>query len=70
MPKISFNAQALGIASYHSCGNVSHAGEPYAAYPVMCTDTSIQALFERLGFANVERFPVSRNQLPAQDINP
>jgi len=69
MPKISFNAQALGIANYHKRGNVGHseAGRPRVA--IVRADPSIQSLFEGLGFANVESFPVPRDDLPTEDVD-
>ena len=70
MPKISFNAHALGIASYDKRSDVGHtqARSPRAA--VVRADPSIQSLFEGLGFTNVESFPVPRGDLPTEDVDP
>jgi len=70
MPKISFNAQALGIASYDKRSNVGHAEARSAQVAVVRTDPSIQSLFEGLGFTNVESFPVPRGDLPTEDVDP
>lgn len=70
MPKISFNAQALGIASYDKRSDVGHAKEGCSRIAVMRADPSIQSLFEGLGFTNVESFPVPRGDLPTEDVDP
>ncbi len=69
MPKISFNAQALGIASYDKRGDMGHVEARSPSVAVMGADTSIQALFERLGFTNVECFPIPRGDLPTEDVD-
>lgn len=68
MSKISFNAQALGIATYHQCGNVGGPEADRTRVAVVRPDASIKSLFERLGFTNVESFP-SCGDLPAQDVD-
>jgi superfamily I DNA and RNA helicase len=70
MPKISFNAQALGITSYDKRCNVGHAETRSAQVAVVRTAPSIQSLFEGLGFTNVESFPVPRDDLPTEDVDP
>ena len=69
MPKISFNAQALGIASYNKCRNVGHAQAGSSQVAVVRADPSIQSLFEGLGFTNVESFPVPRGDSPTEDVD-
>lgn len=70
MPKISFNAQALGIASYDKRSDVGHSQARSSRVAVVRADPSIQSLFEGLGFTNVEGFPVPRGDLPTEDVNP
>jgi len=70
MPKISFNAQALGIATYDKRGDVGHANSQRPSVAIVRSDTSIESLFKGLGFANVERFPIPRSgDLPAKDVD-
>ena len=70
MSKISFNAQALGIASYGKRCNVGHTEASSSCVAVVNTDPSIQSLFEGLGFTNVESFPVPRRDLPTKNVDP
>lgn len=70
MPKISFNAQALGIAIYDKRSGVGHSQARSPCAAVVISDPSIQSLFEGLGFANVEGFPVPRGDLPTEDVDP
>lgn len=69
MAKISFNAQALGIARYSHCRDVRHSGSHSPLVPVMAEDTSVKALFEVLGFSNVEGFPPCGDR-SAKDVDP
>lgn len=70
MPKISFNTQALGIASYDKRSNVGHTKSGGPRVAVVRADPSIQSLFEGLGFTNVESFPVPKGDLPTEDVDP
>lgn len=70
MPKISFNAQALGIASYDKRGDMGHAEARGPSIAIVRPDPSIQSLFKGLGFTNVESFPVPRGDLPTEDVDP
>ncbi len=70
MPKISFNAQAFGIASYDKRSDVGHSQARGPRVAIVRADPSIQSLFERLGFTNVESFPVPRSDLSTEDIDP
>lgn len=70
MPKISFNAQALGIANYDKRRDVSHSQARSSRVAVVRADPSIQSLFEGLGLTNVESFPVPRGDLPTEDVDP
>jgi len=69
MPQVSFNAQALGIASYNKYSNMGHAKTFGPSVSIVRTDTSIESLFKRLGFANIESFPIPRGDLPTEDID-
>ena len=70
MPKVSFNAQALGIASYDKCSDVGHPETRRSRIAIVRADTSIQSLFEGLGFTNIESFPTSRGNFPTEDVDP
>ena len=70
MPKISFNARALGIASHNKRGDMGHAEARGPSIAIVRADPSIQSLFEGLGFTNVENFPNPRGALPAKDVDP
>lgn len=70
MPKVSFNAQALGIASYDKRSDVGHPQARSTRVAVVRADPSIQSLFEGLGFTNVEGFSVPRGDLPTEDVDP
>lgn len=69
MPKVSFNPQAFGIAGHCDSSDVRHAEQLRALIPVVVSDTSIQALFEALGFTNVERLPSAKYRLTQEDID-
>lgn len=69
MPKISFNAQALGIASYGERSDVGHAKARSPRMAIVAANPSIQSLFEGLGFTNVESFPVPRGKWPTEDVD-
>ncbi|MEI4197859.1 hypothetical protein [Roseovarius sp. E0-M6] len=69
MTKISFNAQALGVASYSKGGDMGHAHARGPSETIVRRDPSIESLFKRLGFTNVERFPVPRRNLPTEDVD-
>ena len=70
MTKISFNAQALGVASYDQYSDMRHAEARSPSVTVVRPDTCIKSLFERLGFANVESFPATTDNLPTEDVDP
>lgn len=70
MPKISFNAQALGIASHEVCPDMRSALTQRTAKPIMVFRPGIDAIIEGLSLANVEGFEVPRDQLPTDDIDP
>ncbi|WP_162619140.1 hypothetical protein [Tritonibacter mobilis] len=70
MPKISFNAQALGIASHAKRSDVGHSQARSPGIAVVRSDLSIQSLFEGLGFSNVESFPGLEGDLPTEDVDP
>ena len=70
MSKISFNAQALGISSYQQYGNVSGTCVSCAQEAVVPADTSVNAIFEGLGFTNIHRFPSPAAYLPAKNVKP
>lgn len=69
MPKISFNAQALGIASHGKRGNMGHAEVGGPSVSIVRSDVSVESLFERLGFADIEGFPTARSDRPTEDID-
>ncbi len=66
MAKISFNAQALGIARYQQCTDVSHTITSRAKQPVMVFCPGIEAIIEGLRLAHVEGFKATGNQLPTK----
>jgi len=69
MAKISFNAQALGIARYNQGTNVCHAVTRSTFKPVMVSRPGIEAIFEGLRLSNIEGFiDLGRNE-PASDID-
>jgi len=70
MPKISFNAKALGIASYSHDSNMGAAKFSGPDVPIMVFDPDVEALMKRLGFTNVKRFPAIRRRFPAKDVQP
>ncbi len=70
MTKISFNAQALGIASYDKCSDMGHSQARSSRVAVVRADTSIQSLFQGLGFTNIQSFPAPRGDLPTEDVDP
>jgi hypothetical protein len=70
MTKISFNAQALGIAHYSKGSNVGHPTTQGSLVPLVAKNTSVEALFEVLGFSNIKRFPPSEPGGPTKDVDP
>lgn len=56
MPKISFNAKALGVVNYHSHRNVSHLVAASAQKPVVVLKPGIEAIREGLRLAHIESF--------------
>ena len=70
MTKISFNAQALGIANYHHGGYVGHAESFSPPVTLVSGDTSVEALFKVLGLANVKGFPRPAQGETAEDVDP
>ena len=70
MPKISFNAQALGIANYDKCSDVRHAEARSSREAVVRSYPSVKSLFEGLGFTNVEGFPKPSGEPPTEDVDP
>ena len=70
MTKISFNAQALGIAHhYHGC-DVGHPGTFCPLVPVVSQNTSVEALFEVLGLLHIKGLPPSQRNGPTEDLDP
>lgn len=69
MPKISFNAKALGIALNDQSANVRHAAAGCAIQSAMVIRPGIEAIIEGLALANIEGFKVPANKPPAGDVN-
>lgn len=69
MTKISFNAQALGIARYDKCSNVGHAVARSTFQPVVVCRPGIEAIMEGLRLANIEGFEIARDQPLTGDVN-
>lgn len=70
MPKISFNAQALGFTSHSHNGDMGCARTSGPCETSVRSYPSIQSLFKGLGFTNVDRFPCSEGDLPTEDVDP
>jgi hypothetical protein len=69
MPKVSFNANALGIASYNQSPNMGHAVSGCAFKPVMVCRSGIEAIVEGLRLANVKGFEATRGQFPTGNVD-
>ncbi len=70
MAKTSFNAQALGIARYQQCTDVSLCAARNGMQPVMVFCPGIEAIIEGLRLAHVEGFKATGNQLPTNASRP
>lgn len=70
MPKVRFNAQALGIVGDGESGDVGNSGPRRSRVAVVMPYPNIQSLFEGLGFSNVDSFPNLGRDLPTEDIDP
>lgn len=69
MPKVRFNAQALGTASYSERGDMSNTGPRRSQVAIVMPYPNIQSLFEGLGFSNVDSFPKLGSDLSTEDID-
>jgi hypothetical protein len=69
MPKISFNAKALGITTYKKSGDMRRTPSGCAFEPVMVFKPGIEAIIEGLRLANVEGFEHAGREFPAKDVN-
>jgi len=69
MPKISFNANALGFASDHQSRDMSHSKTLGPAIANVAKDVSVEAIFKGLGFADIKGFPTSGRDLTAEDVD-
>jgi hypothetical protein len=66
--KISFNAKALGFVVHDKSSYVGHARCNGARVAAVEPDIGIEAIFERLGFTNIESFPARKADLSAKNI--
>lgn len=69
MPKISFNAAALGIAEYCSDCDVSHAETFRAPAALMVRNPVVQAALERVGFPNIQSLHHPSRGGTAEDVD-
>ena len=69
MSKISFNAKALGIATYSHDRNVGSTVVLRSFQPVMVSKPGIEAILEGLRLSDIEGFEATRRDFPACDID-
>lgn len=69
MPKIGFNAQALGISSYQQDADVCHAIAGSAPQTIVSFRPGVEAIIEGLRLANVKGFEVASDQFPTGDVD-
>lgn len=70
MSKISFNAQALGIALNDKSTNVRHTAAGCAFHPAVVIRPGIEAIIEGLALADIEGFKVPANKSPTRNVDP